>query len=134
MGRVVTMDPADSSERAALWAALPESMRGCIDARRIDSHEGMRGAVAAGEMYDGALLDSLHTEEHLFGELTLAQHLVRAGGPIVVHDWRALPEVDRALVRAQSELGFHVVRLLAEGGVEEDAGLGIAIAQHWNAV
>ena len=127
--RVVSFDPYEMEGRAELWAALPERMRDCIEQRPVDSIEGLRAALDAGERYDAALLDSVHTEEHLSAELELARQLVQEGGPILVHDWRAIPEIDRVLVAAQRD-GLGVVRLLSEGGAEEDGGLGLAIVEN----
>lgn len=127
--RVVSFDPYEMEGRAELWAALPERMRDCIEQRPVDSIEGLRAALDAGEHYDAALLDSVHTEEHLSAELELARQLVQEGGPILVHDWRAIPEIDRVLVAAERD-GLGVVRLLSEGGAEEDGGLGLAIVEN----
>jgi NPCBM/NEW2 domain/Methyltransferase domain len=125
--RVVTFDPNVFPEREELWTALPEQMRRCIEARQVDSLAGMRSAVDAGERYDAVLLDSLHDEEHVLAEIELAARLLgRPLAPILVHDWRAVPGVDRALVEA-AERGFSVVRLLGDGG--EENGLGFAIVQ-----
>ena len=63
------------------------------------------------------------------GELELATQLVREGGPILVHDWRAIPEIDHVLVAAERD-GLGVVRLLGEGGAEEDGGLGLAVVEN----
>ena len=128
-GRVVSFDPHEHPGREQLWAALPEPMGACIEQRRVDSLEGLRRALADGERYDAALLDSVHTEAHLSAELELALQLVRRGAPILVHDWRAFADVDRALIAAE-RAGHGVVRLLAPGGEEEDAGLGLAIVEN----
>ena len=127
--RVVSFDPYEMEGRAELWTALPESMRACIEQRPVDSIEGLRAALDAGECYDAALLDSVHTDEHLSAELELATRLVREGGPILVHDWRAIPEIDRVLVAVERD-GLGVVRLLGEGGAEEDGGLGLAVVEN----
>src|SRR5262249_15640367 len=76
-GRVVTFDPCVYPERAELWAALPGAMRECIEPRAVGSVEGMTAAVRAGEVYDAALLDSVHLEEHVWAEFQLAAQLVR---------------------------------------------------------
>jgi hypothetical protein len=118
--RVVSFDPFGFDERDALWDDLPERMRACIEQRPVDSLEGMRDAIDRGERYDGALLDSLHTEEHVAAELELALQLVEPGGLVLVHDWRAIPAVDAALD------GHPVVRLLGGGVAAEEDGLGLA--------
>jgi hypothetical protein len=105
-------------------------MSACIDARRGDSVAGLRKALAAGETFDAALLDSLHTEEHLGAELALALQVVQPGGLVLVHDSRWIPDVGRVLRRAEEE-GYGVVRLLsAESGVAEDGGLGLALVEN----
>ncbi|MBP8251563.1 MAG: NPCBM/NEW2 domain-containing protein, partial [Herpetosiphon sp.] len=85
-GRVVTFDVCDYPERGDLWDTLPEFMRTCIEARHVDSLTGMQQAIAAGETYHAALLDSLHTAEHVWAEFQLATQLVCAGGLILIHD------------------------------------------------
>lgn len=127
--RVVSFDPYTMPGRDELWAALPEQMRTCIEQRRVDSIDGLRAALTSGERYDAALLDSVHTEEHLSAELELASKLVRPGGPILAHDWRVYPDLDRVLVNAE-RAGLGVVRLLTEGGEEEDSRLGLAIIEN----
>lgn len=128
-GRVVSLDPFEYPGRSELWASLPERMRAAIEARRVDSIAGMRAALEAGERYDGALLDSLHTEEHLWGEFELARQLVCPGGPILTHDWRWEEGVQRVLSRLQRS-GYGVVRLLGPCGVQEESGLGIAVIEN----
>jgi predicted O-methyltransferase YrrM len=127
---VVTFDPWVAPERESLWAALPRRMRDCVDARAVDSLEGMRALLDAGARFDGALLDSLHTGEHLAAELELAHRLVCPGGPIVVHDTRWLPEL-AAVLAGEQRAGYGVARLLAgDGCVEEDDGLGLAVIEN----
>jgi predicted O-methyltransferase YrrM len=128
-GRVVSFDPFDYPGRAELWASLPDRMRAAIEPRRIDSLEGLAAALGAGEEYDGALLDSLHTEDHVWGEFELATQLVRPGGPILVHDWRWELDVQRVLARME-RAGYGVVRLLGPGDVEEESGLGLALIEN----
>jgi len=127
--RVVSFDPLETPGRSELWAVLPTPMQACIEQRRVDSVDGLRAALELGEHYDAALLDSVHTEEHLSAEFELASKLVRPGGPILVHDWRAIPAVDRVLAAVEGA-GYGVARLLAPGGEEEEAGLGLAIVEN----
>lgn len=127
--RVVTFDIRTYPERDALWDALPAHMRACLEARTGDSVAGLQAALDAGERFDGALLDSDHGEDHLWAELELARRLVCPGGPILVHDWRWIDDIERVLVRAE-EAGFGVARLLAGCGVDEDAGLGLAVIEN----
>jgi predicted O-methyltransferase YrrM len=130
-GRVVTFDPFVHPERDDLWAALPAEMRECIEPRAVGSVEGMTAAVRAGETYDAALLDSIHTEEHVWAEFQLAAQLVRPGGLILIHDVRyAYGTVERALRRIEAA-GYGVVRLwTAEGAVAEDDQLGLALVEN----
>jgi predicted O-methyltransferase YrrM len=128
-GRVVSFDPHEYPGRQELWSTLPGPMRDAIEPRRIDSIDGMRAALVAGERYDAALLDSLHTEEHLWGELEIAARLVPPGAPILTHDWRWEEGVQRVLDRARAA-GYGVVRLVGPGGVEEESGLGIAVIEN----
>jgi predicted O-methyltransferase YrrM len=129
-GRVVTFDPWPGEGRAALWAALPEQMGACIEARAVDSLAGMHAALAAGERYDAALLDSIHTAQHLGAELELAHRLVCPGGLILVHDGAWIDGVAEVLADAQRD-GYGVARLLAAGtGVAEEDGLGIAVIEN----
>jgi predicted O-methyltransferase YrrM len=127
-GRVVSLDPFAFEERFALWAALPEFMRKCIESRTVGSLEGMSEAVAAGEQYDAALLDSVHTAEHVLAEFQLASKLVRPGGLILIHDVRfAWGTVDQAVRQIEND-GYNVVRLWgADSAVAEDDNLGLAI-------
>jgi predicted O-methyltransferase YrrM len=130
-GRVVTMDPYAHPERVELWAALPEAISVCIEPRAVGSLEGMGAAIAAGERYDAALLDSIHTVEHVWAEFDLARQLVCPGGLILIHDVRyAHGTVEEALQRIEAA-GYGVVRLwTAEGGVREDDRLGLAVVEN----
>jgi predicted O-methyltransferase YrrM len=123
--RVVSYDPVDYPERGPLWEALPERMRGCIEQRQVDALVGMREALERGERYEGALLDSQHTEEQVAAELELALALVEPGGLVLIHDWRAISAVDAAVARADAA-GHPLARLLGGGSVAEDDGLGLA--------
>jgi predicted O-methyltransferase YrrM len=130
-GRAVTFDPFDYSGRAELWASLPETMRACIEPRATGSIEGMTAALEAGESYDAVLLDSIHTEEHVWAEFQLAAQLVCPGGLILIHDVRyANGTVERALRRIEAA-GYGVTRLwTAESGICEDDRLGLAIIEN----
>jgi predicted O-methyltransferase YrrM len=130
-GRVVTMDPYPYPERAELWATLPDAISSCIEPRAVGSLEGMASAIAAGECYDAALLDSIHTAEHVWAEFDLARKLVCLGGLILIHDVRyAHGTVEEALRRIEAA-GYGVVRLwTAEGGVCEDDRLGLAVIEN----
>jgi len=128
-GLVVSFDPVAYPGRQELWDSLPERMRAAIEARAVDSIAGLGAALDAGERYDGALLDSVHTEEHVWAEFELATRLVCPGGPILVHDWRPDEGMQRALARIESA-GHGVARLLGPCGVEEDSGLGIALIEN----
>jgi predicted O-methyltransferase YrrM len=130
-GRVVTLDPFPHEDRLDLWAALPDRMRICIEQRTTGSIEGLRAAIAAGEHYEAALLDSVHTEEHVWAEFELAAQVVCPGGLILIHDARYRHgTVDRALMRIEVA-GYPVVRLwCAEDGVAEDDHLGLAVIEN----
>jgi predicted O-methyltransferase YrrM len=129
--RVVTFDPYSHPERDELWAALPDAMGGCIESRAMGSLEGMADAHRRGERYDAALLDSIHTEEHVWAEFQLATQLVCPGGLILIHDARYIGgTVEQALQRIEAA-GFGVTRLwTAECGVREDDGLGLAVIEN----
>lgn len=129
--QVVTLDPLPNEARLDLWASLPASLKGCIKQRVTGSIEGMHAAVDAGERYEAALLDSIHTEEHVWAEFELAAQLVCRGGLILIHDARyRYGTVDRALKRIEAA-GYNIVRLwCAEGGVPEDDQLGLAVIEN----
>ncbi len=130
-GRVVTFDPHVYPERADLWAALPAEISACIEARAVGSLEGMAAALAAGERYDAALLDSIHTEEHVWAEFQFATQLVCEGGLILIHDAQYVHgTVPQALQRIE-KAGYSVVRLwTADAGVREDDNLGLAVIEN----
>jgi predicted O-methyltransferase YrrM len=101
-----------------------------IEERRDDSIGGLAAALAAGERFDAAFLDSQHTEEHLAAEFELATQLVCPGGLILVHDHAWVPGLQAVLDRAQAA-GYGVARLLdADCGVQEDERLGLAIVEN----
>ncbi|HKG47252.1 MAG TPA: CmcI family methyltransferase [Pyrinomonadaceae bacterium] len=130
-GRVVTLDPFHHAGREELWAMLPESFQGCIDAREVDSVAGMQAAIDAGEVYEAVLLDSLHEAEHVWAEFQLAVELVCQGGLILIHDATyAGGTVPKTLARIEAA-GYNVVRLwAAEGGAAEDDHLGLAVIEN----
>jgi predicted O-methyltransferase YrrM len=129
--RVVSFDTRHYPERDDLWAALPLAMRSCLEPRPVGSIEGMRTAIDNGESYQAALLDTIHTAEHVWAEFELASRLVCPGGLILVHD--AIYDagtVEGALARIQSA-GYGVARLwTAEAGLAEDAKLGLAVIEN----
>jgi cephalosporin hydroxylase len=110
---------------------LPESFQSCIEARPVDSLEGMQAALAAGEVYEAALLDSLHEAEHVWAEFQLAARLVCPGGLILIHDATyAGGTVPATLARIEAA-GYNVVRLwAADGGTLEDDHLGLAVIEN----
>ena len=130
-GRIVTLDPFLFAEREELWAMLPDSFRGCIEARRTGSLEGMQAALDAGEMYEAVLLDSVHEAEFVWAEFQLAAELVCPGGLILIHDATyANGTVAVTLARIEAA-GYNVVRLwAAAGGTAEDDHLGLAVIEN----
>jgi predicted O-methyltransferase YrrM len=129
--RVVTFDPYPHEQCTELWAVLPEKMHACIELRTVGSLAGMTASLQAAERYDGALLDSIHTEQHVWAEFQLASQLVCPGGLILIHDVRyAYGTVEGALRRIEAA-GYGVVRLwTAECGVCEDDQLGLAVIEN----
>ncbi len=130
-GRVVTFDPYVYDERADLWARLPSVMAACIEQRTVDSLEGMNAALAAGERYEAALLDSLHSADHVWAEFQLAIQLVCPGGLILIHDpLLTRGTVDQAIERIKAA-GYGVVRLWAATvGIDEGDRLGLAVIEN----
>lgn len=130
-GRVVTLDPYLHPGRVELWEMLPERMQTCIEARTVDSLDGMQAALDAGEQYEAALLDSLHTEEQVWAEFQLAVRLVCPGGLILIHDAIYAGGTVSAALRRIEAAGYNVVRLwTAEGGTAADDHLGLAIVEN----
>jgi predicted O-methyltransferase YrrM len=130
-GRVVTFDPSPHADAEELWAALPDRMRGCIEHRAEDSLAGLQAALDAGESYEAALLDTLHTEEHVWAEFELASRLVCRGGLILIHDVTFAHGTVEAALRRIERAGYGVTRLwTAEGGVREDDRLGLAVVEN----
>jgi len=130
-GRVVSFDPAPQAERLELWQALPAPMTAAIEQRAQGSLEGMAAALAAGERYEAALLDSIHVEDHVWAEFQLASQLVCPGGLILIHDVRLRNfTVEQALKRIEAA-GYGVTRLwTADAGVIEDDHLGLAVIEN----
>ncbi len=130
-GRIVTFDPYLHPGREELWATLPDRMRACIEARCIDSLAGMQAALDAGEKYEAALLDSLHTEEQVWAEFQLAAQLVCSGGLILIHDAVYIHGTVAAALQRIEAAGYSVVRLwTAEAGMAEDDHLGLAVIEN----
>lgn len=129
--RVVTFDPDRHDEREDLWAALPRSMRECIEPRQVGSLEGMAAALAAGEQYQAALLDSVHTAEQVWAEFELARELVCPAGLILLHDvCYANGTVQQAIPRIEAA-GYAVTRLwAAASGNAEDDRLGLGVIEN----
>ena len=128
---VVTFDPYTYEGRHELLALLPERMRGCIELRQQDSIEGMTAALAAGEKYEAAFLDSEHRFDHVLAEFQLATKLVCPGGLILIHDARFKGgDVPRVLEHLEQS-GYGVVRLwTADAGVCEDNEIGLAVVEN----
>lgn len=128
---LVTFDTINYPEREQLWAALPQKMRNCIIARTIDSINGMKAAINAGEQYHAVLLDSIHSAEHVWAEFKLAVKLVCPGGLILIHDaCCSYGTVGQAIQYIQGA-GYGVTRLwAAEDGIYEDDHLGLAVVEN----
>lgn len=128
---VVTLDSAAFPERESLWAQLPQSIRKCIEPRREDALAGMRNALERGERYHAALLDTIHTAEHVLQEFDLASQLVCPGGLILIHDATFAPGTVGAALDEIQDRGYGVVRLwTAECGAREDDALGLAVVEN----
>jgi hypothetical protein len=104
------------------------AFRDCIEERSVGSLEGMAAALQSGERYEGALLDSIHSEEQVWAEFQFAAQLVCPCGLILVHDPRySLGTVEQAIIRVEAA-GYNVSRLwAAESGVAEDDHLDLAL-------
>ena len=130
-GRVVTLDTHILEERGDLWKNLPASIQTCIEPRQCASLDGMRAALALGETYQAALLDSVHTGEYVWEEFQLATQLVCEGGLILIHDaqWEG-GTVEEGL-RSIMAAGYGVTRLwTAREGYAEDNGMGLAVIEN----
>ena len=126
--KVVTVDIGVWPERESLWLNLPSSARECIEPRQEDAITCLREAVENRETYDAALLDSVHTTEHVLQEFEFARQLVCSGGLILVHDAIWKPGSVGEALREIERMGYGVVRLwTAENSQSEDGGLGLAV-------
>ena len=130
-GVAVTIDIGEFPERDSLWATLPESIRKCILTRQGDSIEMLKAAVSQGESYHAAVLDTVHTSEHVLQEFEFARKLVCEGGLILIHDaiWEGGTVNDG--LKVISRMGYGVARLWsAEHGDQEFAGMGLAVIEN----
>jgi NPCBM/NEW2 domain/Methyltransferase domain len=128
---IVSFDPYPHPESEDLWAMLPPNISSCIEARQVDSLEGMRQAIGDGERYEAALLDSIHTAEHVWAEFQLATQLVCSGGLILIHDARYTGGTVPLALQQIEQAGYNVVRLwCASAGTAEDDGLGLAVIEN----
>ncbi|GIX04968.1 MAG: hypothetical protein KatS3mg114_0837 [Planctomycetaceae bacterium] len=130
-GTVVTLDVETKPERDLLWSMLPAAIRECIVPRQTDAVDGLRAAIADGETFHAALLDTVHTRDHVLREFELARRLVCEGGLILIHDaiYRG-GTVGAALDEIQRQ-GYGVTRLwTAEDGEREDDALGLAVIEN----
>ena len=111
--------------------SLPPTLSACIEERVIGSLEGMAEAITAGERYEAALLDSVHTAEHVWAEFQLAAKLVCPGGLILIHDAQYVGGTVAEALQRIEEAGYGVVRLwTAEAGIREDDNLGLAVIEN----
>jgi predicted O-methyltransferase YrrM len=128
---VVTFDPYYYEGRHELWGCLPKPIRSVIEERRYDGIVGMSELVESGNHFHAALLDSIHTTEHVMKEFRLVTQLVCEGGIILIHDplWRG-GTVGQA-VDDISKDGYRVVTLWsAEEGLSQDDRLGLALVEN----
>jgi predicted O-methyltransferase YrrM len=130
-GRVVTLDLRSFPERDHLWSLLPSNIRECMEARITGAVEGLTAALEAGEQYDAALLDSVHTEDHVWEEFQLAARLVSPSGLILIHDPLYAGGTVAGAIRRIEAAGYGVTQLWAsESGVREDDCLGLAVIEN----
>jgi predicted O-methyltransferase YrrM len=128
---VVSFDPYPNPEAEHLWAMLPQTMSSCIQPRQCDSIAGMQQSICDGEQYQAALLDSIHSADHVWAEFGLATQLVCPGGLILIHDARYSGGTVPLALRQIERAGYNVVRLWsASVGVAEDDGLGLAVIEN----
>jgi hypothetical protein len=91
----------------------------------------MRAALGAGERYEAAFLDSLHTADHVYQEFELARQLVCPGGLILIHDVRLQSGTVEAALQLIEDAGYGVTRLwTADRGAREDDFLGLAVIEN----
>lgn len=128
---VVTLDTTVFPERNEIWGMLPQQVQESIEARQVESIQGMNEAIQRDELYHAALLDSDHSGEHVYNEFCLAKQLVCKGGVILIHDpILENATVENALEKIRSE-GYGVTRLLcASDGESMDDGLGLAVIEN----
>ncbi len=130
-GRVVTVDREALPDRHGLWSLLPDSIASCIETRMGDSLGALEAAVAAGETYEAALLDSAHDAAHVWAEFERAARLVCPGGLILIHDAVNPSNTVGEALRWIEGAGYGVTRLwTAEGGVPADDHLGLAVIEN----
>lgn len=128
---VVTIDVGIWPEREGLWQSLPLAVQSCIYPRQDDAINCLRSELAKAECYDAALLDSVHTQEHVLREFQLARQIVCTGGLILIHDAIWSPGTVGEALKEIELMGFNVVRLwTADHGRSEDAGLGLAVIEN----
>lgn len=128
---VVTIDVTVYPERVSLWSKMPLSFQDRIVARQGDSIEELKNALANGESYDVAILDTVHSAEHVLGEFEYARQLVCPGGLILIHDAILASGTVRYALDRITEMGYGVTRLwTAEGGCQVDAGMGLAVIEN----
>ena len=97
----------------------------------MGSLEGMDEAIARGQRYDAALLDSLHTEEHVWAEFQRAATLVCEGDSSSSTTWRSPAAAVEAALRRIEEAGYAVTRIWrGTSGVRADDGLGLAVVEN----
>lgn len=110
---------------------MPLSFQDRIVARQGDSIEELKNALANGESYDVAILDTVHSAEHVLGEFEYARQLVCPGGLILIHDAILASGTVRYALDRITEMGYGVTRLwTAEGGCQVDAGMGLAVIEN----
>jgi hypothetical protein len=82
----------------------------------------------SGETYHAALLDSIHTEAHVWAEFQLVTRLIREGGLILIHDVQYIYGTVAGALDRIAAAGYGVVRLwTAQDGIAQDDHLGLAV-------
>jgi predicted O-methyltransferase YrrM len=130
-GRIVTIDTTVLPEREDLWGSLPHQLQQCIHPVCSDSLAYMDRLLSQGDLFDAALLDSLHEATHIIKEFDRAIRLVRSGGLILIHDvLLKTGTVEQALRQIEAQ-GYGVTRLWTADKLEaEDNGLGLAVIEN----